>query len=95
MDNNDDNIVDEIVSVFLQARQLAGARRPNGRGVSLEMEANDLLMDYALLLGPTGLAEVMLILEEEQNETPLTVAETASAVEFVLKGISDQAPRSS
>lgn len=84
-DDPDDKIAERIVHTFLRASEVARARRPHGRNVTMEMDAHDLLMDWALLLEPVGLAEVMLILEEEQSPKPTTRVQVAAAINFVIE----------
>ena len=68
VDDLDEPISDQIVSTFVQARELAQALSPRGHGdVTMEMDAMDLLMDYAIPLGPVGLADVMLLLGREDG----------------------------
>jgi hypothetical protein len=96
MNRDNDKVVDAVVSIFLEARKLAYARRPHGRNVTFEVEAYELLMGCALLLGPAGVAEVMLILEEEkQSEVPVTESQVASATEFVFRNRPESPPQTS
>jgi hypothetical protein len=88
---DDDTGARELANVFLQARQLLHSRQPHGRDITMEMDGCDLLMDYALLLGPTGVADVWAILMEEQRgEAPATSSQVASAITFVLNNEGSQ-----
>jgi hypothetical protein len=81
---DDDLVVDELVSVFARAQQLLRERKLSGKNVTMEMDAMDLLMDYALLLGPYRLADVLLLLSEEQSERELiTHSQVVSAIDSV------------
>ena len=70
---NEGETVGQVVHVFTRAIQLAPKR---GLGnVEIELEAMDLLMDYALLLGPEGLADVISVLALEHKGAPITRAQ--------------------
>ena len=93
-DDTDDEISNRIVNTFTQARELVRAHCPHGVDVTMEMDAMDLLMDYTIPLGPTGLADVLLLLGREDGPKPVDRAEVVSAVGFVLelRGIAAHAP---
>ena len=46
-----------MTDTFIHARHLLRDRGIEGDTVTFEMDAMDLLLDYVLLLGSTGLAE--------------------------------------
>ena len=67
---DDDAVVKRLVAVFEQAKVVARAAWFGPRNPEMEMPAMDLLMDYALTLGPTGLVDVMTALLAE-TEKPI------------------------
>jgi hypothetical protein len=81
---NEDETADQIVSVFGKAVQLVRDRHL-GRPVEMEATAMDLLMDFVLLLGAEGLADVLSILAIENNGTPATRSQVKLAVNCRLE----------
>jgi hypothetical protein len=78
-ENNEDKVVDEIISAFTQAASLL--RERGLRSPPMEMEAADLLMDYVLLLGSEGLADVLSVLALDRTIDGITRAQAAAAIE--------------
>jgi hypothetical protein len=79
---NEDETADQIVSVFGKAVQLVRDRhleRP------VEMEATAMDLDFVLLLGAEGLADVLSILAIENNGTPATRSQVKLAVNCRLE----------
>jgi hypothetical protein len=78
---NEDETADQITSVFSQAVQLV---RDRGLGpeVNLEMKAMDLLLDFVLVLGAEGVADVLTIIALEHGTVPATRSQVKAIIGF-------------
>ena len=78
----EDETVNELTKVFK-----VGARLARARGVpqmQLEMEALDMFMDYFLILGGDGVADVLTILALEET-APITREQVSFALGCYFK----------